>query len=136
MNRLKYIVCLTVLFSITAPVFSQGVYRSFGVGFRTGIWKYSDSGSDRYQPGTVTTDIGGGMVYFFARLVDRWYLEASIGGVKRNVINYIGIENVTMTPLLFGARFDLLRPVLWCGAGRCFSIESAVWDLNKTFLGV
>lgn len=112
MNRRKYLVLIIVLLFVISPVYSQGVYRSFGVGFRTSIWKYSDSGSDRYQPGTVTTDIGGGMVYFFARLVDRWYLEASIGGVQRNVINYIGVENVTMTPLLFGARFDLLSSKL------------------------
>jgi hypothetical protein len=104
---------------------AQGIYRSFGIGFRTSIWKYSDAGDPKYQPGTIANDSGGGMLYFFARLVDRWYLEGSIGGANRNVITSAGVENITMTPFLFGARFDLLsknlgsifQPYLALGGG-------------------
>jgi hypothetical protein len=68
---------------------------------------------------------GGGMLYFFARLVDRWYLEGSIGGASRNVITAGTVENISMVPFLMGARFDLLsrnlgsifQPYLALGGG-------------------
>jgi len=89
------------------------------------MWKYSDAGDTRYQPGTVMQSSGGGMLYFFARLVDRWYLEGSIGGAARNVVTIATVENITMTPFLMGARFDLLsknlgsifQPYLALGGG-------------------
>jgi hypothetical protein len=33
--------------------------------------------------------------------------------------------------LIQGAHPALLRPVLWCGGGRCFSIESAVLGIRN-----
>jgi hypothetical protein len=116
---------MVILLSIATPSFSQGVYRSFGIGVRGSIWKYRDSGSEKYNTASVQNSPGGGMLYFFARLVDRWYLEASIGGFTRQVIAISGVENVSMTPLLLGARYDLLsskhgsffQPYLSFGAG-------------------
>jgi hypothetical protein len=107
MRKSGYILCLILIFLIPSFISAQGVYRSYGVGFRTGIWKYRDAGDVKYQAGTVSNS-SGGMLYFFARLVDRWYLEGSIGGVTRNVVSIEGVENINMTPLLFGARYDLL----------------------------
>ena len=124
MRKLVLLICLVLLFLIPSSISAQGLYRPFGIGFRTGIWKYRDAGDLRYQAGTVSNS-SGGMVYFFARLVDRWYLEASIGGVSRNVVSIGGVENINMTPLLFGARYDLLskkygsifQPYLALGGG-------------------
>lgn len=125
MRKSGFLLCMILLFLIPSLTSAQGVYRSFGIGFRTGIWKYSDAGDTRYQPGTVMQSSGGGMAYFFARLVDRWYLEASIGGVSRNIVSIGSVENISMTPLLVGARFDLLsreygsifQPYLALGGG-------------------
>ncbi len=107
MRKLGFIICLILLFLFPSSTSAQGVYRSYGIGFRTGIWKYRDAGNVRYELGTVSSS-SGGMVYFFARLVDRWYLEGSIGGVSRNIVSIGSFEDISMIPLLIGARFDLL----------------------------
>jgi hypothetical protein len=125
MRKSVYIVSLIVVIIIPTFISAQGIYRAYGIGFRTGIWKYSDEGNTRYQPGTVMQSSGGGMLYFFARLVDRWYLEGSIGGASRNVITAGTVENISMVPFLMGARFDLLsrnlgsifQPYLALGGG-------------------
>ena len=75
MRKSGFLLCMSLLLLIPSLASAQGVYRSFGIGFRTGIWKYRDAGNVRYEPGTVSSS-SGGMVYFFARLVDRWHLEA------------------------------------------------------------
>ena len=90
MQKLVLLICLILLFLMPFSISAQGLYRPFGIGFRTGIWKYRDAGDRRYQAGTVSNS-SGGMLYFFARLVDRWYLEASIGGVSRNVVSIGGV---------------------------------------------
>jgi len=112
MRKSGLLICLILLFLFPSALSAQGVYRPFGIGFRTGIWKYSDAGDSRYEPGTVSQSSGGGMLYFFARLVDRWYLEGSIGGTSRNVITIGTVENISMTPVLLGARYDLLSKKL------------------------
>jgi hypothetical protein len=147
MRKLVYLICLVLLFLIPFSISAQGLYRPFGIGFRTGIWKYRDAGDLRYQAGTVSNS-SGGMVYFFARLVDRWYLEASIGGVSRTVVSIGGVENISMTPLLFGARYDLLskkygsffQPYLALGGGmytinRNIVAESVINE-NDAELGI
>lgn len=103
------IASVIIMFLLPERVEAQGVYRAYGVGFRTSLWKYRDAGDENYQPGIVDNSFGGGMLYFFARLIDKWYLEGNIGGESRNVIKINGVvENISMTSFLAGARYDLL----------------------------
>jgi hypothetical protein len=132
----KRVIILALLIVIFFPAYlsAQGMYRAYGIGVRTGIWKYSDAGDTRYLPGTVMQSSGGGMLYFFARLVDRWYLEGSIGGANRNVITGGTVENITMTPFLMGARFDLLSQDLGSFFQPYLAVGGGMYTINRNIV--
>jgi hypothetical protein len=134
MRKLVLLICLIFLFLIPSSILAQGLYRPFGIGFRTAIWKYSDAGDTRYQPGTVMQSSGGGMLYFFARLVDRWYLEGSIGGATRNIVTVGTVENITMTPVLFGTRFDLLSKDLGSIFQPYLAVGGGMFTINRNIV--
>jgi hypothetical protein len=129
--------CILILnLSIIIPLITnaQGVYRSFGIGVRTSIWKYTDAGDAKYEPGTVRQSSGGGMLYFFARLVNQWYLEGSIGGESRNVITAGRVENISMTPFLAGARYDLLSKNLGSIFQPYLAFGGGMYTINRNIV--
>lgn len=134
MCKQVYIFSLIILLIVPSYLSAQGLYRSYGIGVRTGIWKYSDAGDTRYEPGTVMQSSGGGMLYFFARLVDRWYLEGSIGGASRNVITGGTVENISMTPFLMGARFDLLSQDLGSFFQPYLAVGGGMYTINRNIV--
>jgi len=124
------------------------VSRSKGIGIRAGYWD-GISVDDPYHGGVISST-GVGELYFFSRLKNNWFLETSIGGIAKSEIGGPagGVRSSTMTPLLFGARYDLLsaeynsilQPYISFGAGVFFSNRSTVFvgvtNENRTEPGI
>ena len=135
MRTLK--IAIKIIFTIVF-LFGQNyaqVSRSTGIGLRFGYWDGISAGSE-VLPAEVVSAPGVAEVYFFSRLKNNWFLEASIGGVANAKVSGLEakVESSTMTPLLFGARYDLLsaehnsilQPYISFGAGVYFSNKSTV----------
>jgi len=118
--RFKSITLITLCsIFIATNLFAQGMYKSTGIGIRSAIWKPTDPGSSidvGAYPITILSGSGeGGLIYFFTRLKDRWYLEMSIGGLGNLVLTKVGTRGTytgssNIVPFLFGARYDWLSP--------------------------
>ena len=110
------------------------VSKSTGIGVRGGYWEGITA--DDVDIGGVVSSSAVGELYFFSRLKDNWFLEASIGGVVKSEINGIDarVQSTTMSPLLFGARYDLLsaeynsilQPYISFGGGIFFYNRSTI----------
>jgi transglutaminase-like putative cysteine protease/outer membrane protein W len=138
----------TIMFLFLVDSLQAQVSRSTGMGVRAGYW--DGISTSEVGIGEVSTASGVGELYFFSRLKDNWFLEASIGGVAKADVSgpQAKVESSTMTPLLFGARYDLLsaeynsilQPYLSFGAGVFFSNKSTVHygvtSENKTEPGI
>jgi hypothetical protein len=110
MKKIYLLFCsVMILFFTQSLLYSQGMIRSTGIGFRAGVWKNDASDYHSSQTGGVSSE-GAGSVYFFSRLKDRWFFETSIGGVGKSEVGSGRVESIAMTPFLFGARYDFLSP--------------------------
>jgi len=150
MNYLKTITkiaCISIILLYAVNIQAQ-VSRSTGLGVRGGYWDGISTSEVGY--GEVSSASGVGELYFFSRLKNNWFLETSIGGVAKSDVSgpQAKVESATMTPLLFGARYDLLsaeynsilQPYISFGAGVFFSNKSTVHfgvtSENKTEPGI
>ncbi|NOG46422.1 MAG: outer membrane beta-barrel protein [Calditrichaeota bacterium] len=125
-----------LLFCCVLNLSAQGVSRSMGVGLRAGFWNHDVP--KEAAPGVSVSALFSGSFYFFSRLDGNWFLETSLGGVAKSEVKAsftgTGVESATLTPLLFGARYDLLspkynsmlQPYISLGAGAYFSTQSNV----------
>jgi hypothetical protein len=114
----KYIIpLLTIFFLLNNINFAQGISRSSGIGVRWSIWKPHNIGSHVYVgPFPVIATVGsgeGGYLYYFTRLKENWYLETMFGGTGNVIYSRVGpfgtyTAEMSVTPLLFGARNDFL----------------------------
>jgi len=128
--------CVIMLFIFSQNLSAQGVSRSTGLGVRGGLWQTDVSAS--VNSGANISALFSGSLYFFSRLSGNWFLETSLGGVAKaeikTSITATGVMSATLTPLLFGARYDLLspkynslfQPYFSFGAGAYFSSQSNV----------
>ena len=117
----KMIKFFTILFILSCytELSAQKISRSTGIGNRVGAWKMydptggADVGTTRVKS---TTGSGmGGLLYFFTRLRERWFLETSFGNLGSISVTKIGDEgvlssNFNVTLWQFGARYDWLSP--------------------------
>jgi len=110
MSKTKLIFTIYIfLFLALSRLFAQGISRSTGLGFRANFWKHDNPVKGINQLGGVSSE-GGGSLYFFSRFKHRWFLETSIGGLGRSEVGGGTVESITLTPFLFGARYDFLSP--------------------------
>ena len=115
---LKIFLAIILLLSYQ-DVWAQKVMRSTGIGFRVGAWKmYDPADEDDLGQVTVSTTSGsgiGGVLHYYKRLRDRWFLDGSIGNLGSVNISRIGpglvyTANLDITLFQFGARYDWLSP--------------------------
>lgn len=130
---LKILIVTNLVGTKIQPVLA--VTRSTGIGFRGNYWNISHRGNSvniQEFNNSVTTDVSGvgGSIYFFSRVKDNWFLELNFGAVtavKSEVQRLLesDTEVSTITPLLFGFRYDILsarlpgtfQPYLGFGSG-------------------
>jgi len=106
---------------IASNLFSQGLPRSTGLGIRASYWKPNDPTAKlsvgRYSNTNLSGSDDGAKYYFFSRLTENWFLEASFGtdddgGIhftkKGSEGSYTGKTKVD--PFMFGCRYDWLPP--------------------------
>jgi hypothetical protein len=136
----KKILPLIILVLFTTQLVAQGISRSTGIGVRYTVWKPNDPvGSIDVGYATATVVSGsaeGGELYFFTRLKDRWFLETSIGGTGMIAVVKAGTSGTysgfsSITPFLFGARYDLLSPEYGSAFQPYFSFGSGIHWINR-----
>jgi hypothetical protein len=132
---IRIIILATVLILLMGEkVPAQGITKSTGLGFRGGIWTYKEFPHSEIAPGSVVTSPFSASIYFFSRLSGNWYLEGSIGGVSDAKIGIGVVETVSLIPLLFAVRYDLLspkhasafQPYIAFGLGHYWAVHSYV----------
>jgi hypothetical protein len=136
----KKILPLIILVLFTTQLVAQGISRSTGIGIRYTVWKPNDPvGSIDVGYATATVVSGsaeGGELYFFTRLKDRWFLETSIGGTGMIAVVKAGTSGTysgfsSITPFLFGARYDFLSPEYGSAFQPYFSFGGGIHWINR-----
>ena len=112
-----YTFIVSIGFLAFNSILAQGISRSSGIGVRASFWKPHNLASQE-NVGTfpIKTSVGsgeGGYLYYYTRLKESWYLEMLFGTTGSIVFSKIGTlgtysAEMSVTPLLFGARNDLL----------------------------
>ena len=110
MKNLKLIIVLSpvLLLMFLVEINYSQVSRSKGFGIRVGYW--DGISATEANLGDVIAATPAGELYFFSRLKGNWFLEASLGGVSKSEVRGLQakVESSNLTPLLLGARYDLL----------------------------
>ncbi|MBN1999125.1 hypothetical protein JW935_16315 [candidate division KSB1 bacterium] len=96
-------------------LFAQGVSRSTGIGIRAGFWNIGGGSSLRIavdaQGSQIDVSGMGGYLYFFSRMYKPVFFEISAGAIGAVEVvsdqNNSRVSVKTLTPLLFGLRYDL-----------------------------
>jgi hypothetical protein len=114
------ILLITFLILVSGQnLWAQKVMRSTGIGIRFGAWKMYDPTNDKkFDNANVSTTTGsgeGGVLHFYKRLRDRWFLDGSLGNLGNINVNRIGpgyvyTASLNITLFQFGARYDWLSP--------------------------
>jgi hypothetical protein len=112
MKRCSYVIFFTIIFLSNSNLFSQGISRSTGFGFRMGAWSKNPAHMSFISRGSNEDKYSGTFfLYFFTRFRDHWFWEFNIGGI----IDYIEDNKATETnrvngimPMIFGLRNDFL----------------------------
>jgi len=123
-----------LIFLRVENVTAQGITKSTGLGLRVGIWTYKEIPHSEIAPGSVVTSPFSSSIYFFSRLSGNWFLEGSIGGVADSKISMGVVETVSLVPLLFALRYDLLspkhasafQPYIAVGLGHYWAVHSYI----------
>ncbi|MFC2088564.1 hypothetical protein ACFLSX_03105 [Calditrichota bacterium] len=117
MKKTKTLVFLILNLILVLNLSAQGISRSSGIGIRASIWRPHNIGSEvNVGISAVTTTVGsgeGGYLYYYTRLKENWYLETMFGSTGNVIFTKIGTlgtfsTEMSVTPLLFGARNDFL----------------------------
>ena len=120
---------------------AQKVMRSTGIGIRLGAWKMYDPADDKkFDYATVSTTSGsgeGGVLHFYKRLRDRWFLDGSLGNLgnvslTRIGTGYVYTANLDITLFQFGARYDWLSPKYGSSFQPYLSLGGGLYWLSES----
>ena len=131
-NGYFYIFVL-LLFTLTSDGMAQGIPRKTGLGVRGMLWTLKPGHESSVTPFSVSTSGVGGSLFFFSRINDNLFFEASLNSVVDAEIGP-GVESTVLSPFLFGIRYDLMptrlerafQPYVGAGIGSYWLMHSKV----------
>jgi len=137
---IKFLTMVFILFCFT-ELSAQKISRSTGIGNRVGVWKMYDP-TGGVDVGTTrvksTTGSGmGGLLYFFTRLRERWFLETSFGNLGSISVTKIGDKGIFSSTSdinlwQFGTRYDWLSPKYGSAYQPYVSFGGGLYWLNES----